>query len=379
MLIPKYEPKLFSNCVWNGGYILDQGRALRQSFAERACFVDPMIELFQNQDIRKVYFLGSGTSYHAALSFKNWFEKYLKVEAEVVIPTVFTNYTQINNNAIYQPRQILVVGISQSGTSVSTVEAMRKAKNADYFTVALTEALSSLITREVDVVVPLTCGKEEIPIETRGYIITLLTGYLWAIEIASALGQLEKAQSEQKLQEAETMLEYFDALIEEVQQWIDRNQPELLDMKKGHIAAYGTNYPTALEGVLKMYETFHKPLSAYELEELIHGPQMAFDDQTYLYFIASNEVERTRIPLFLDWIRENEVTEHVFVFYADQQATNPKDLHFRSPIAPDLSPLAFVVPFQLMAARNCEAIGYDTSVYPPKRRAFAHKKPEEQA
>ena len=79
------------------GYILDQGRALRQSFAERACFVDPMIELFQNQDIRKVYFLGSGTSYHAALSFKNWFEKFLKVEAEVVIPTVFTNYTQINN------------------------------------------------------------------------------------------------------------------------------------------------------------------------------------------------------------------------------------------------------------------------------------------
>ena len=85
------------------------------------------------------------------------------------------------------------------------------------------------------------------------------------------------------------------------------------------------------------------------------------------------------MSLFLDWIRENEVTEHVFVFYADQQATNPKDLHFRSPIAPDLSPLAFVVPFQLMAARNCEEIGYDTSVYPPKRRAFAHKKPEEQA
>ena len=34
------------------GYILDQGRALRQSFAERACFVNPMIELFLNQDIR---------------------------------------------------------------------------------------------------------------------------------------------------------------------------------------------------------------------------------------------------------------------------------------------------------------------------------------
>ncbi len=56
------------------GYILDQGRALRQSFAERVCFVNPMIELFLNQDIRKVYFLGSGTNYHAALSFKNILE-----------------------------------------------------------------------------------------------------------------------------------------------------------------------------------------------------------------------------------------------------------------------------------------------------------------
>ena len=34
------------------------------------------------------------------------------------------------------------------------------------------------------------------------------------------------------------MLEHFDALIEEVQQWIDRNQPELLNMKKGHIDVY---------------------------------------------------------------------------------------------------------------------------------------------
>lgn len=359
------------------GYILDQGRALRQSFAQRACFVNPMVELFQQHDIRKIYFLGSGTSYHASLSFKNWFEQFIPVEAEVVIPTVFTHYTQINNNQIYTPEQILVVGISQSGTSVSTVEAMRNAKSEGYLTVALTEALSSLITREVDVVVPLTCGKEEIPIETRGYIITLLTGYLWAVEIAGALGRLNSIQLQQKLDDAQTMLAHFDELTAEVQLWIDRNQPELLNMERGHIAAYGTHYPTALEGVLKMYETFHKPLSAYELEELIHGPQMAFDEKTYLYFIASNEFERSRIPLFLDWIKENEVTEHVFVFYHDQQTTSPKDLHFHSPIAQDLSPLAFVVPFQLMAARNCEAIGYDTSVYPPKRRAFAHKKMEE--
>ena len=149
------------------GYIQDQGRALKATFENRAVYCNPFCQIFQERDIRKIYLLGSGTSYNAATAIKQYLEMYLPVEAEVMIPTVFTNHAKINRNCIYNQDEILVVGISQSGTSVSTIEAMKKAKQEGYYTVAITEATESLITKEVDRVVKLTCGKEEIPVETR--------------------------------------------------------------------------------------------------------------------------------------------------------------------------------------------------------------------
>ena len=85
---------------------------------------------------------------------------YLPVEAEVMIPTVFTNHAKINQS-VYNQDEILVVGISQSGTSVSTIEAMKRRNRKGYYTVAITEATESLITKEVDRVVKLTAERKK--------------------------------------------------------------------------------------------------------------------------------------------------------------------------------------------------------------------------
>lgn len=354
-------------------YIQDQPRALRECFQKRKEFVDPIVQLFKENDIRKIYLLGSGTSYNASLTIKHYLEKYIPVEAEVVIPTIFTNYVNVNNNQIYQNEQILVIGISQSGTSYSTVNAMKKAKEAGYKTMALTENLSSMICDEVDIVDHLLCGKEWIPIETRGYTVTILTGYLWAVEVARSIDLMTEEKYEEIIKETEDMLSRFEHYLEEAENWYRDNQCELLSFEHGHIAAYGKNFCTAQEGALKLYETYRKPISAYELEELIHGPQMAFEDSTYIFIVASNEKELERIPLFVNWFDENEVTEHVFVISDQYKGKTKKDLHFSTSIFEDLSPIVYTLPFQIMAARNCIAVGYDTSTCRPKRKAFAHK------
>ena len=95
------------------GYIQDQGRALKATFENRAVYCNPFCQIFQERDIRKIYLLGSGTSYNAATAIKQYLEMYLPVEAEVMIPTVFTNHAKINRNCIYNQDEILVVGISQ--------------------------------------------------------------------------------------------------------------------------------------------------------------------------------------------------------------------------------------------------------------------------
>ncbi|WP_273399403.1 SIS domain-containing protein [Traorella massiliensis] len=355
------------------GYIHDQPRALLECFLNRKEFIDPMVHVFKENDIRKVYLLGSGTSYHASLAIKNYLETYLQVEAEVCIPTMFTHYVKVNNNKIYNNRQILVIGISQSGTSYSTVNAMKKAKDMGYLTVALTEDLNSMICDQVEVVDHLLCGKELIPIETRGYTVTVLTGYLWAVEVSKALGMLDDQRYQEILLKTEKMLKNYDSYLEEAEEWYQLHHSELFSFRHGHITAYGNNYCTALEGVLKLYETFRMPLSAYELEELIHGPQMAFEDTTYIFIIASDEVELKRVPLFVQWFKENEVTEHIFVFSNKMEEVSNKDLKFKTEIFEDLSPLVYTLPFQIMAARNSLAAGYDTSKRRPKRQAFAHK------
>ncbi len=354
------------------GYIRDQGRALLNTFDNRDVYCEPFVKVFSECDIRKVYILGSGTSYHAALAAKHYFEKYLQTEAEVMIPTSFTNYESININGVYRKEQILVVGISQSGTSVSTIRAMKKARESGIFTIGITEAMDSLITAEVDLVVKLTCGKELIPIETRGYTVTVLQTFLTAVELAKAAGKLGLPAYETLMDETRAMLLQYDEMLAETERWYEKHREELLEMKHGVIASYGVNTCTAPEGVLKMYETFKRPMNAYEIEEMIHGPHMAFGEQEYVFIVASDEAEFERVPLFTRFFRENKVTDHVFVFTNRRMELGEKDLFYDFKIPVDLSPLVFTLPFQITAAKNCIACGIDTSVRPANRKAFAH-------
>ena len=361
------------------GYIQDQGRALKATFENRAVYCNPFCQIFQERDIRKIYLLGSGTSYNAATAIKQYLEMYLPVEAEVMIPTVFTNHAKINQNCIYNQDEILVVGISQSGTSVSTIEAMKKAKQEGYYTVAITEATESLITEEVDRVVKLTCGKEEIPVETRGYSVTLLQGYLTALEVAHSRKKLDDTDFELRITRTAEFLEHYPEIMEQTEKWYLANQKELLNVRQGCVAAYGLNYCTAIEAELKLFETFKHPVRGYEMEEMIHGPQMAFDEDTYVFLVASEEKELERVPRFIQFFEENHITEHVFVITANERKLKEKDLCFYAPIPAELSPLVFTLPFQIMAARNCIAVGIDTAKRPKNRKAFAHIYMEEQS
>ncbi len=353
-------------------YIKDQGNALKNTYAIRTLFCDPFLEVFKNNEIKKVYFLGSGTSYHASLAAKYYFEKYLNVEAEASIPTFFTNYVNINNNGIYKPEQILVIGISQSGTSVSTIEAIKKSKSYGYKTIAITDALDSLITLEAEKVVKLTCGKELIPVETRGYSVTVFEMYLLAIEISKELHYITKEKYEKLNSEIDDFLEDYENMMDQIENWYQSNKEELLGYTKGCVAGYGVNTCTAYEAMLKMFETFKKPVNCYDIEEMIHGPQMAFDNDTYVFIVAGDGIEFSRLPLFYKWFDENEVTEHLFIISTKDTKHSYKDCLIKGRVNEDLSPLVYTIPFQIMSARNCIEVGIDTSVRPARRKAFAH-------
>ena len=81
---------------------------------------------------------------------------------------------------------------------------------------------------------------------------------------------------------------------------------------------------------------------------------------------------------FTNRFKDNEVTNHVFLFTNGTMGTDEKGISFDPSIPDDLTPLFFTLPYQITAAENCIACGIDTSVRPARRKAFAHIYREDQ-
>lgn len=349
-------------------YIYDQPKRLKLILENQEVFCRPLIELVEQKSIKKVYLTGSGTSYHAALLMKMYFDKYTNFETTVSIPTFFSRYEKISKN--FHPEETMLIGISQSGTSSSTIEAIKKGNSLNIATVALTEDLNSLITHQASVSIHLNCGKEIIPIETRGYTSTIFTSLLLALKVGNHVGNISDENYINQVLSLERDIDQLDVAIEEIEEWYKKNKYELISMEKGAIAGYGFNYVTALEAYLKLYETFHRPLSAHELEELLHGFEMAFDCKQYIFIIAAKGIELENIDRYRNFL--SNLTDHHFVITNEKIKLHDKDLYLPLTVNEDFTPILFILPFQILAARNCESIGYNTSVYPHQIRSFAH-------
>ena len=148
------------------GNMAEQPERLKYVFENREKFVRPFVDVLSNNPIKKIIFFGSGTSFNVSVIGSYYFKHIAGIGAEAQYPTVFMNYEKADWNDILKKEEVLFVGISQSGTSVSTCELMEYAKSNGYPTLAITGNLQSEITKHVDTVCHLLVGDELTPPET---------------------------------------------------------------------------------------------------------------------------------------------------------------------------------------------------------------------
>ena len=77
--------------------------------------------------------------------YMNKVEELLHVEGVACAPTLFTYHENPNPSGIFKKEEICVIGFSQHGDSISTCEAVKKAADDGYFTIAVTEQLNSVL------------------------------------------------------------------------------------------------------------------------------------------------------------------------------------------------------------------------------------------
>ncbi|MEF9893411.1 MAG: SIS domain-containing protein [Anaerorhabdus sp.] len=343
-------------------YMYDQPRALKSAFDQREIFITPFIELFAKNNIKKVLFFGSGTSYNAAIIAAHYFKQIVGIDAVGYYPTVFKNYEKADWTNTLKKEEILFVGISQSGTSISTIDVMKKAKNDGYQTIVLTENLESEITNHTDKVAHLLCGKELTPPETRGYTVTMLTLYIWAVEIAYFKNIYSETNYKQAISEIDDFVKNFDIVIKESSDWYERNKITIVNSDRIYVMGYGVDFGSVLEGMLKIGEMLRIPTIGYEIEEYSHGPTMAITNRQTLFMIGSDEIEWERCLQFREVFKK--YTNRVHLITCKETQIDDRDIQFTIHPNKYLCPIMYTIPFQFVAAKGAKDIGIDTNINP---------------
>jgi len=232
------------------------------------------------RDLKRIVIVACGTSYHAGVVGRYAIEEWARVPVE---PDVASEW--IYRNPVLDPGT-LVIGISQSGESRDTIQAMKLARERGARTVAITNMMGSQITREVDSVLFTRTGLEVGVAASKTFTAQIALLFLVGLKLAQCRGTMPKDEQEfimDELYDLPNKMQRFlddDHPIEDVAQRYF-NEPFFLYLGR-HIAL-----PVALEGALKLKEISYIPTEAYSAGEMKHGPIALLEEGTPVVVVAT--------------------------------------------------------------------------------------------
>jgi glucosamine--fructose-6-phosphate aminotransferase (isomerizing) len=276
-----------------GGYetfmlkeIYEQGEAVAETIGDRVRHGRLVLDGLglsdeEVRDLRRIVILSAGTSYHAAVVSRYVIEEWARIPVE---PDIASEW--IYRNPVID-KSTLVIGISQSGETRDTIEAMKLARSLGARTVALTNMMGSQITREVDSSIYTRCGLEVGVAASKTFTAQVSLLYLLALKLAEVRSTLPDDEREfilDQLYELPGKIERFldgDHPIEEIAARFS-DAPFFLYLGR-HIGL-----PVALEGALKLKEISYIPTEAYSAGEMKHGPIALLEENTPVVVVATN-------------------------------------------------------------------------------------------
>lgn len=291
---------------------------------------------------RNVFFIGCGTSYHACLAGAVYFAR---LAQRAVIPVLAPQFT---------PQYLPTVGpldvgifVSQSGETKDVLDAQQGARAAGMACFGMANVIGSTLTRITQAWLPLTCGYEISVPATKTFTNQLIT-FLY---LAYRLGGRDRA-------ELSALPDLMQKTIEQVGDAVETLVPAVNVWNDLYCLGFGTSYPIALEGALKLKEITYAHCEGMLSTEFKHGPLSAVTDGFPVLFVTPPD----GVPLIVSGI--NEVTcrggRAIAVGEQDDRlAANASDLIVVPGSTPEIAVLLAVIPLQLLSYRMAVARGYD--------------------
>ena len=299
-------------------------------------------------NISNIVFVACGTSYHASLVGKYLIEKLTDIPVRVEYASEF-NYHDIPLT------KSLVIGISQSGETADTLEALRKAKRFGARTLAITNVLGSSVTRIVDKVLYTRAGPEICVAATKSFIAQLIVLYVMALKLST----LPKSEIMEYVQELKLLPEKVRKVLDKEEEI--RNVAEnLANYENLLYIGRGLGYPIALEGALKMKEISYIHAEGYPAGELKHGPFALLGESTP---VIACVIKDNTYGIMLSNIKEVKARNSPVIAIAeerDHEIDKFVDCSIKTPhVSSIFTPVTYSVVLQLLAyytakKRGCE-------------------------
>ncbi|MBI1978420.1 MAG: glutamine--fructose-6-phosphate transaminase (isomerizing) [Candidatus Omnitrophica bacterium] len=300
------------------------------------------------KQIDKIHFVSCGTAYHAGLVGNYMLGESLRLPSEATVSSEF----RYEDPAVDEDD--LVVLITQSGETADTLAALREAKARGALTLAIVNVVGSTIAREADAVLYTHAGPEIGVASTKAYLAQLMIIALFSIFI----GEIHPARKKDFTQaKARTLLKELSRLPRQIEETLrDEKRVEVcaraLREKKNFIyLGRGYNYPTALEGALKLKEITYAHAHGYAAGEMKHGP-IALIDQTQPVICIAPSTSKTYEKMVSN-IEEIRARKGIVISVTTRGDENVRSLSKYTFSIPEtqemLSPILAVVPLQLLA------------------------------
>ncbi len=292
---------------------------------------------------RRVIIVACGTSWHAGLIGKRLIQEIARIPVEVEYASEFRY-----SNPILDEHDI-VIAISQSGETADTLAAIQMARRCGAFVYGVCNVVGSSIARATDSGTYIHVGPEIGVASTKAFTgqVTVLT--MLAVAIGSLKGTIDPAT-----QTAVTdALRNLPALIRQTLKLNDKIEKLSSTYTYVHNFLYlgrGYNFPSALEGALKLKEISYIHAEGYPAAEMKHGPIALIDQELPTVVIAPNDEMHEKIISNIQQVKARGGSVIAIVTKGDTTIAEIADHILEIPEVPEvISPIIVSIPLQLLA------------------------------
>lgn len=309
----------------------------------------------------RLYLVGCGTSYHAAVVGKYLLAKLAGLPAEAVLASEFAESCGLDGRTA-------VLAITQSGETADVLRAVRTARSFGGKVACLTNVVGSSVTRESQLVCYTRAGPEVSVVATKTFTSQVAHLLLLSLELGGESGRLGRAERRELLSSLLGSPRLMERALRSSLPRARGLAGRMLREEHLYLVGRGLGYPIAMEGALKVKEISYLHAEALAGGELKHGTLALLERGTPVVAVAVPGEGKGKLLGNLEEMRARGARVIAVAEEGDGEVGEHADLLLPVPEGGEfLSPLTFILPLQLLAYHLSVGRGLD----PDRPRSLA--------